>query len=472
MDKFRDWWKKHRPGKRRLIQLYAALLYNANLKGFADGEIYQGVLKHACVPGLNCYSCPGAVGACPLGALQNALADSSARAPFYVVGILLLIGLTLGRVVCGFLCPVGLLQELLYKVPVPKARKSRVTRKLSYLKYIVLAVLAVGIPLWSALKELPVPAFCRTVCPAGTLEAGIGLLLHPANAAQRTLLGALFARKLILLIAILVAAMFIFRVFCRFICPLGAIYSLFSRIALLGVKVDGDRCDGCGRCVSACKMDVRRVGDHECIQCGACMAVCPRQAIRWKGVASRIGEKPDKRIRAAKILAVVLAVALLVGVLWGVNRPTARTEAAIGSEVTEVGVLCPDFTIPFYGGAGTFSPSEVRDRIAVLNFWATWCVSCLSELPDFEALAAKYPDDVSVIGIHAQLTTEDVQAFLDKAEYSIPMAYDADGAAIAAVGGSAILPVTVVLDREGRIICSTVGAMDFAELELLIKSAL
>ena len=75
-----------------MIQLYAALLFNAHLKGFIKGDIYTGKTKYACVPGLNCYSCPGAVGACPLGALQNALASSGHRAGFYVLGIIMLYG--------------------------------------------------------------------------------------------------------------------------------------------------------------------------------------------------------------------------------------------------------------------------------------------------------------------------------------------------------------------------------------------
>ena len=140
MDKQTSWWSRHRPTTRRLVQLYTALLYNAHLKGFAEGEIYTGKSKALCVPGLNCYSCPAAVGACPLGALQNAVAASASRPAFYVVGVLLLFGLALGRVICGWACPMGLLQELLHKLPSPKIRKSRATRVLSHLKYILLAV--------------------------------------------------------------------------------------------------------------------------------------------------------------------------------------------------------------------------------------------------------------------------------------------------------------------------------------------
>ena len=92
------------PTKRRLIQLYAALLTNANIKGFVTGNIYQGPGKNLCTPGLNCYSCPGATGACPLGSLQNALGASEKRAPYYVFGIILLYSILLGRLICGFLC--------------------------------------------------------------------------------------------------------------------------------------------------------------------------------------------------------------------------------------------------------------------------------------------------------------------------------------------------------------------------------
>ena len=282
MANVKAWWQAHRPTTRRLVQLYAALLQNAHLKGFAEGKIYTGPTKAVCVPGLNCYSCPGAVGACPLGALQNAIAASASRPAFYVVGTLLLFGLLLGRVICGWLCPVGLIQELAYKVPTPKMKKNRYTRALSYIKYGILAMFVVIVPLWYGLQKYPVPAFCKYICPAGTLEGAVGLLAHPVNADKLGMLGLLFTRKFLILTAVLTACVFIYRAFCRFLCPLGAIYGLFSRIALLGVRVDQGRCSGCGACLRACPMDVRRVGDHECIHCGACVEACPEKAIRIK----------------------------------------------------------------------------------------------------------------------------------------------------------------------------------------------
>ena len=141
INKIKNFFLRIKPSKRKVIQLYAALLYNANIKGFVTGKIFKGISKAACLPGLNCYSCPGAVGACPLGSIQNALSESKTKLPTYVLGIILLYCIIFGRTICGFLCPVGLLQELLYKIKTPKLKKSKVTRCLSYFKYVLLFIL-------------------------------------------------------------------------------------------------------------------------------------------------------------------------------------------------------------------------------------------------------------------------------------------------------------------------------------------
>ncbi len=261
--------------KRRLVQVISAVLYNCNFTGFAKGSIYQGELKGACVPGLNCYSCPGAIGACPLGSLQSALVSSKYKFPYYILGMLLLIGILFGRVVCGFLCPFGLLQDLLYKIPTPKLKKSKVTRILSYLKYVILLVLVIGIPI-----VLHIPGFCKYICPQGTIEGGI--ILTALNEPLRKLTGALFIWKLSLMILMLLTMISVFRCFCRFICPLGAIYSFFNKVSITGVKVDEERCVNCNICVNECKMDVMKVADHECIHCGECINKCPVSAIRYK----------------------------------------------------------------------------------------------------------------------------------------------------------------------------------------------
>ena len=269
------------PLKRRVLQLACALIYNAHLKGFGEGTIYQGSLKGMCVPGLNCYSCPGAVAACPLGSLQSAMGSIPSRIPYYLLGLLILFGLFLGRLICGFLCPFGLIQELLHKIPGPKIRKNRVTRALSYTKYGILVVFVLYLPLFYGYHQgYPMPAFCKYICPAGTLEGG--LPLTAMDSSLRMMLGNLFSWKVALMIGILAASVFLYRFFCRFLCPLGAVYSLFATVSLFGIQEEEDKCIKCGKCVTHCSMDIKRVGDRECIHCGACRSVCPVHAISWK----------------------------------------------------------------------------------------------------------------------------------------------------------------------------------------------
>ena len=267
---------------RRWTQLIAAVLYNCNIKGFASGTLYQGASKGICVPGLNCYSCPGAMFACPLGSFQAALRASKYRLPYYMLGTLLLFGLLFGRLICGFLCPFGLIQELISKIPAPKIEKSPATRALSKLKYLILAVFAVAVPLIKL-----EPGFCKYICPAGTIEGGIPLLIM--NEQLRSMAGLLFSWKVLLLIVILAACVFCYRAFCRFICPLGVIYSFFNPMSFFGIKVDENKCIGCGKCVKECRMDVRKVCDGECIQCGECIKACPVKAIAfgYKGTGSK-----------------------------------------------------------------------------------------------------------------------------------------------------------------------------------------
>ncbi len=260
--------------RRKLIQVICAILYNCNFTGFAKGTIYQGNLKGVCVPGLNCYSCPGAIGSCPLGSLQTALLSSKYRFPYYILGMLLLFGVLLGRVVCGYLCPFGLMQELLYKIPSKKMKKNRWTRRLSWLKYIILIVFVVAIPI-----VFLVPGFCKYICPAGTLEGGVFLV--SADERLQALLGGLFSWKMLILILVIGTAIFIFRSFCRFICPLGAFYAMFHKVSVVGMKVDTHKCNGCNACVAHCKMDVKKVGDAECIHCGECKGVCSQCAISF-----------------------------------------------------------------------------------------------------------------------------------------------------------------------------------------------
>ena len=108
---------------RTWVQIGFTALSNGYAAGFMRGNIYKGPLKFACVPGLNCYSCPGALGSCPIGAFQSVLASRDYHFAFYVSGFLIFFGAVLGRLTCGWLCPFGLVQDLLHKLPFPWKRK-------------------------------------------------------------------------------------------------------------------------------------------------------------------------------------------------------------------------------------------------------------------------------------------------------------------------------------------------------------
>ena len=283
-----------REGKRHLIQGAATLLTNANLAGFFTGGIYQGASKHVCVPGLNCYSCPGAVGACPIGSLQAVIGGREKNVSYYVFGLVLLFGTVLGRLICGFLCPFGFLQDLLYKIRSPKPRvPERLDKTLRWGKYVMLAGVLILPAVVTDAFGIGDPFFCKYVCPAGTLEGGIPLML--TNPALRAAAGFLFSWKMLILIAVLVGSVLLYRPFCKYLCPLGAFYGLLNRFSLYQMKVDGDKCIGCGKCARACKMGVHpteNINSTECIRCGACREACPVGAIS-SGLRPAAQSRPD-----------------------------------------------------------------------------------------------------------------------------------------------------------------------------------
>ena len=202
------------------IQLGAALASNPFLMNFLHGRISRTGLKAVCVPGLNCYSCPAAAASCPIGALQAVIGSSKFQFAWYVVGFLIFAGALLGRVVCGFLCPFGWFQELLHKIPAKKFSTRRV-RILTYLKYGILALFVIVLPM-TVVNEVGMgdPFFCKYICPAGILEGGIPLAL--ADAGIRAGLGGLFTWKSCILLGTALLAVFFYRPFCKWLCPLGA----------------------------------------------------------------------------------------------------------------------------------------------------------------------------------------------------------------------------------------------------------
>lgn len=262
------------------IQAAATLLTNIHIPNLLKGKIYQGNVKTMCVPGLNCYSCPAATGACPIGAFQAVVGSSKFKFTYYITGFFILLGVLLGRFICGFLCPFGCFQDLLHKIPGKKLSTAKL-KPLRYLKYVILVVFVILLPAFVTNSlGMGDPFFCKYICPQGVLEGAIPLSL--ANSGIRAALGHLFTFKFTVLALFIILSILFYRPFCKWICPLGAIYSLFNKVSFLKIQVDHEKCVGCQKCSRVCKMDVNVVDtpNHpECIRCGECMKACPTDAI-------------------------------------------------------------------------------------------------------------------------------------------------------------------------------------------------
>lgn len=220
--------------------------------------------KYIPVPVFNCYSCPLASFACPIGTLQHFIVLH--KFPFFTLGILFLAGILLGRFFCGWLCPFGFIQDLLYKIPTKKLVIEN--RFATFIRWSIFIILVIIIP-YITLE----PWFCK-LCPAGTLEAGIPqILLHPP---LRSLIGFLFAIKIFILAIFIISSIFISRPFCRFVCPLGTILSVFNKISFYQLEVK-PTCSQCGLCKPKCPVNIEVYEDpnsthcircHECFSCG------------------------------------------------------------------------------------------------------------------------------------------------------------------------------------------------------------
>lgn len=265
------------------VQILFTIFTNGYAYGFLKGKIYQGPLKYTCVPGLNCYSCPGAIASCPIGALQALLNQQGYHIPFAALGFFFLFGSLLGRFVCGWLCPFGLVQDLLYKIPVfRKKKRLPLHHILKYGKYIVLFLLAGVGSLFLFGGYAKVPAFCKYLCPSGTLLGALPLLA--TNPLLRSLIGELFFWKLGVLLFILFLSIKIYRPFCQYLCPLGAIYGWFNRFSLLQIHWEKELCTSCTACEKACplSLSVQEISrSPECIRCGKCIKACPMNCLHF-----------------------------------------------------------------------------------------------------------------------------------------------------------------------------------------------
>lgn len=264
------------------VQIAFAALTNGYLYGILTGQIYTGPTKAVCVPGLNCYSCPGALGACPIGSLQAVLGSRKFGFSFYVTGFLLLFGSLLGRLVCGWLCPFGLAQDLFYRIPFLRKRKNLPGhRYLIWGKYLILILFVILLPLTAVdMVGQGRPWFCQYICPSGTLMAGLPLVLSQES--LREAAGVLFAWKMGILLLMILLSLWVYRPFCKYICPLGAVYGLFHPVSLYRLGVKESACIHCGKCQGSCPAEIpvwKQPNSRECIRCGKCVRACPTGAI-------------------------------------------------------------------------------------------------------------------------------------------------------------------------------------------------
>ncbi|MDF2954048.1 MAG: Polyferredoxin NapH [Thermodesulfobacterium sp.] len=275
--------------KRKWFQLVSTFIHNGYPGFLIINNIYTGFLKNFCGPGLNCHSCPASFFTCPLGILQNFFI-SIRLLPwqvligsfFYILSFLLLFGLLLGRFICGWLCPFGFFQDLIYKIPFFKKKMHIPLQTRCYLKFLFLIFFVIVLPL-SIVNEFGygILWFCKYICPAGTLEAGyFNLLIKPS---LLYFIGLVFYLKTLILLFLIILCLIDLRFFCKNICPLGFIYGTFNKIGLLRLSFNQNNCNSCKICEKVCPSNLsipEEINSVECIRCLNCLKICPTKAIK------------------------------------------------------------------------------------------------------------------------------------------------------------------------------------------------
>lgn len=240
-------------------------------------------LHGICGPVFQCYSCPLATFACPIGVIANFSALHVF--PFLAVGILVAVGALVGSFVCGWACPFGFFQDMLDKIPFPKFKLPRWT---GFIRYAVLVGLVLVIPFLYGVEH---PLFICSVCPVGALEAAA------PDMAGKALAGISWSwpstAKIVITVLVVVAIFFTARPWCRLFCPLGAIYGLFNRVSVFFLKFKAKDCIDCGLCRKTCRYGVNpdlKAHDSRCIRCLECMS-CPTAALQPSAAFSK--DKPS-----------------------------------------------------------------------------------------------------------------------------------------------------------------------------------
>ena len=188
----------------------------------------------------------------------------------YFIGLFVTLCMAVGRMACGVICPFGYLQEILFKL---KSSKLTIPAWMTYIKYAVLAGMVIVIPFYTL-----EPWFSK-LCPMGTLIGGLPWIT--LNPEIRMMVKELFWVKVGILVLVVVLSVLSKRPFCRVVCPLGAMFSLFNRISLLKLSWTPELCTHCDKCTRICPMDIsvyKDANNHNCIRCLDCTR-CPAVSI-------------------------------------------------------------------------------------------------------------------------------------------------------------------------------------------------
>ena len=221
-----------------------------------------------CSPVFHCYACPLATFACPIGVIAQFSALH--MFPFIAVGLLIVVAGLLGSIVCGWICPFGLLQDLAAKVPTPRLK---IPQWMGYFRYVMLIGAVIIVPY--LFGEEHVLFICR-ICPAGFLEKAVPDMATAA--VEGNPIPWPNAVKTSIIVVFLVAIFVTIRPWCRVLCPLGAIFGFFNRFSFFSMKLEDHSCTQCGHCRTLCeyggKPDKSPNSDN-CIRCLECTKCGP-----------------------------------------------------------------------------------------------------------------------------------------------------------------------------------------------------
>jgi thiol-disulfide isomerase/thioredoxin len=160
----------------------------------------------------------------------------------------------------------------------------------------------------------------------------------------------------------------------------------------------------------------------------------------------------------------------------GASSEMEKLFASAGLRLLSQKVTPRDFSLSLVSQAETQDLSALKGRVVFLNFWATWCGPCRSEMPSMEALYNRYKDEgFEILAVNCMESKPEVLAFMKNNGLSFPAALDEDGKVSNSYGIQAI-PTTFILDRDGQIIVRLVGSINWdtpamhAALESLLNS--